>query len=345
MGYVRTIRLQDTDSAGVVYFANLLSICHEAYEAALARHQINLRELVEVSGLAIPIVHTAADFYRPIFWGDHIYVHLIPEQLTQDTFEIQYRVVRSGSSQELLARAVTRHVCIDRNSRRRSPLPKLLEQSLNNFQIAFSGPDLDTAVLWTDGKAYFLRKDEYFRYDVGAGHLDPGYPQSLSQGGWISLPDRFSTGMDAAVVWHNGKAFFFQGDEYFCFDLYQHRVESGYPQKINDGHWIGWPENFYRGIDTAILWNNGKAYFFKGDQYLCYDIYREMMDAGYPQPIANLPWKAWPRSFSQNLDAALTWNNGRAYFFKGDEYIALDMNQGCVEPGYPKKIWEGWLKF
>jgi hypothetical protein len=34
--YVRTVRLADTDAAGVVYFARTLSICHEAYEAALA---------------------------------------------------------------------------------------------------------------------------------------------------------------------------------------------------------------------------------------------------------------------------------------------------------------------
>jgi len=30
--YDRKIHFADTDSAGVVYFARLLSICHEAYE-------------------------------------------------------------------------------------------------------------------------------------------------------------------------------------------------------------------------------------------------------------------------------------------------------------------------
>ncbi|MDJ0549913.1 MAG: 1,4-dihydroxy-2-naphthoyl-CoA hydrolase, partial [Microcystis aeruginosa] len=32
MSYERLIYLADTDAAGVVYFAHLLSICHEAYE-------------------------------------------------------------------------------------------------------------------------------------------------------------------------------------------------------------------------------------------------------------------------------------------------------------------------
>ena len=34
------------------------------------------------------------------------------------------------------------------------------------------------------------------------------------------------------------------------------------------------------------MWNNGKAYFFKGNQYIRYDITTETTDAGYPKPIA-----------------------------------------------------------
>ena len=34
--YERTIRLGDTDAAGIMFFANYLVLCHEAYEASLA---------------------------------------------------------------------------------------------------------------------------------------------------------------------------------------------------------------------------------------------------------------------------------------------------------------------
>lgn len=40
--YSRKIHFADTDSAGVVYFSNLLSICHEAYEEVLLSLGINL---------------------------------------------------------------------------------------------------------------------------------------------------------------------------------------------------------------------------------------------------------------------------------------------------------------
>ena len=45
--YHRTIRFKDTDAAGVVYFANILAICNEAYEESLEASGIDFRnELV-----------------------------------------------------------------------------------------------------------------------------------------------------------------------------------------------------------------------------------------------------------------------------------------------------------
>ena len=41
--YRRIVHFQDTDAAGVVYFVNVLAICHEAYEASLAAFDINLK--------------------------------------------------------------------------------------------------------------------------------------------------------------------------------------------------------------------------------------------------------------------------------------------------------------
>lgn len=48
LGYIykRIIRFQDTDAAGVVYFANILAMGHEAYEASLNQVEINLKSFL-----------------------------------------------------------------------------------------------------------------------------------------------------------------------------------------------------------------------------------------------------------------------------------------------------------
>jgi 1,4-dihydroxy-2-naphthoyl-CoA hydrolase len=117
--YKRTIRFPDTDAAGVVYFANILSICHEAYEASLAASGINLKAFFTNPITAFPIVHTNVDFLRPMYCGDDLNISLIPQKLGADKFEITYEI---SLDKVLVAKAVTRHVCIDVNSRTKQEL-------------------------------------------------------------------------------------------------------------------------------------------------------------------------------------------------------------------------------
>jgi hypothetical protein len=50
------------------------------------------------------------------------------------------------------------------------------------------------------------------------------------------------------------------------------------------------PDEFASGIDEAVVWNDGTAYFFKGEQYVRYDIAADRVESRYPKPIAG----NWP---------------------------------------------------
>lgn len=130
--YTRRIYFRDTDAAGVVYFANLLAICHEAYEGALVASGIELRSFFRNSTTAIPIVHASVDFFRPLFCGDAIEVHLKPKLLTPSEFEIAYTILEAESAQRKVAVALTRHVCIDPQQRCRQELPDEIMQWLQS---------------------------------------------------------------------------------------------------------------------------------------------------------------------------------------------------------------------
>ena len=124
--YHRTVRLSDTDAAGVVYFANLLKMCHEAYEASLAVVGVNLRTFVSNSSTAVPLVHASVDFFAPIFCGDQLLIQLKPQQLNETEFAINYQVFANYSLEKALAKAMTRHVCINPTNRVRTQLPALI---------------------------------------------------------------------------------------------------------------------------------------------------------------------------------------------------------------------------
>ena len=124
--YERTIHFSDTDAAGVVFFANYLAICHEAYEEALAAAGLPVRTFFADTSVIIPISKSAADYLRPLYCGDKIRVTLTPSLLTENSFAIEYDITRLGTSEKLAGHVRTSHICISSDSRERAALPPAL---------------------------------------------------------------------------------------------------------------------------------------------------------------------------------------------------------------------------
>lgn len=100
-------------------------------------------------------------------------------------------------------------------------------------------------------------------------------------------------------IWPNGKAYLFKGSQYVRYDPKADKADPGYPAPIA-GNWPGFPPAFEEGVDAEVVWNHQKVYFFKGDQYLRYDIAADRVDPGYPLPIAG----HWPGLWTDRIDVA-----------------------------------------
>ncbi len=126
--YNYTVQFRDTDAAGVVYFASILSICHIAYEASLVESGIDLRSFVGNPEFAVPIARVSADFFRPLYCGDRVKIELTPTQIDNYKFEIKYQILAADevSRSQVCASAATQHVVIHPQLRKRQELPKLL---------------------------------------------------------------------------------------------------------------------------------------------------------------------------------------------------------------------------
>ena len=184
--------------------------------------------------------------------------------------------------------------------------------------------DMDAAVNWNNGTAYFFKGSQYIAYNIAADRQDGGYPANINR--WRGLS--FTNGIDAAVNWGNGTAYFFKGDEYIAYNIAADRQDGGYPKKIA-GHWSGL--SFTSGIDAAVNWGNGTVYFFKGDEYVAYNIARDRQDPGYPKKIEG----AWKGLYGSNINSAVIWKSltdrKHAYFFKGEYYKRYNIASDCVK--------------
>ncbi len=124
--YSRNIHFGDTDAAGVVFFANYLVLCHEAYEEALAAAGLEISTLFSTNDLLVPIAKSSAEYLRPLRVGDRVRLTVQPEPLSANSFALNYEVFRVGPPEKLAARVRTEHVSTSPRLRERVPLPSAL---------------------------------------------------------------------------------------------------------------------------------------------------------------------------------------------------------------------------
>ncbi|WP_193776779.1 M35 family metallo-endopeptidase [Streptomyces sp. E2N166] len=144
----------------------------------------------------------------------------------------------------------------------------------------------------------------------------------------------------APILWNNGKAYVFTAGKYLRIDVALDKVDHG-PARITSG----WTGVFPDRVDAGVLWPGGKdAYFFRGSEYVRFNVAQDEVAPGYPLEIG--PY--WEGLFPAGIDACLVWPGGqRVYFFRGSQYSRFDVDDshplgGKVPLGYPRQISEGW---
>jgi hypothetical protein len=102
-----------------------------------------------------------------------------------------------------------------------------------------------------------------------------------------------------------GKAWFFKDSQYLRYNVASDVVETA-PKPIV-GNWgeMGWPKGWTTGIDAAVYGagpSAGKIYFFRGDQYIRYELQSDIVEHG-PAPVVG----NWTMLAEQWYDKGTLW--------------------------------------
>lgn len=129
--YPRTIRLQETDATGVLYFAEQLKIALEAFEDFLSHQKFSLHQLIE-SPYLMPVVHAEADYFAPLQVGDRVNISVALKRLGEKSFTMHY--VFHDPERSIDVGTVTLiHVTVDKKTRSSVPIPKNIELLLHEI--------------------------------------------------------------------------------------------------------------------------------------------------------------------------------------------------------------------
>ena len=130
-----TVYWEDTDAAGIVYYANYLKFIERARSDLVARAGIDQAALLERDGIVFPVRRCCIDYVQPARLGDQLSVSTELRKLGDASVDLHQAVEREG---ETLARADIRLACIGRDGRPLR-LPSAVRQAFGAVQSALKG--------------------------------------------------------------------------------------------------------------------------------------------------------------------------------------------------------------
>ena len=123
----RKEHLYETDTQGIVHFANYPKYFEEARELLSEKVNFSYRKLLEEENIAVVIIKLSVDYKRPLFYEDIIEIEVGVKELKRTYFSFVYKVYKEN---QLMVSGYTKHCCIDLNTGKIVPIPHLLKEAL-----------------------------------------------------------------------------------------------------------------------------------------------------------------------------------------------------------------------
>ncbi len=122
------VQLHQTDAYGILFFANQLTFCHDAFQAWLESVGHPMAPERAQAGFVAVVVHAESDYSAPIRVGDKLTIEYRIAAIGTTSFTNAYRFVDPGGREVGRARIV--QVTIDPVTAAKMPIPPWLRTLL-----------------------------------------------------------------------------------------------------------------------------------------------------------------------------------------------------------------------
>jgi len=92
--FVRPIKFEDVDAAGIVFFARFLGFAHEAMEQFFATLEGGYPRLILERRVGLPAVKVGMSFHAPARYGDVLRIETSTSRIGNRSATLRYRMLR-----------------------------------------------------------------------------------------------------------------------------------------------------------------------------------------------------------------------------------------------------------
>jgi acyl-CoA thioester hydrolase/1,4-dihydroxy-2-naphthoyl-CoA hydrolase len=124
------LKFRQADPAQMMYFANVFSLAHDAFEEFIVAAGYRWEEWFSADHHLIPIRHAEADYKSPFIPGQLYDIEVCVESLGSTSFKMKYVLTNNN---RLHATVTMVHAVLDPQTKRKMALPALIIQRLTPY--------------------------------------------------------------------------------------------------------------------------------------------------------------------------------------------------------------------
>ena len=111
----RTVKFQDVDAAGTIYFPRVLEYFADNYLALLTTAGLDVPRMLRTREGAAPLAHAEASFFLPLFFGDQVRVEIRCAKVGTSSVTFGHRLAKANQTAAI---GTTVHVFVDAEFRK-----------------------------------------------------------------------------------------------------------------------------------------------------------------------------------------------------------------------------------
>jgi YbgC/YbaW family acyl-CoA thioester hydrolase len=123
-----SIKLHETDAAGLLFFGHQFKLAHDAYELLMEKIGFSFARVFDECDFLLPIVHAEADYLAPLYVGDRLTVIVSLAGIGESSFTLEYDF--QNTEMKSVGKVTTVHVCVDKKNRKKRLLPEAIRAAL-----------------------------------------------------------------------------------------------------------------------------------------------------------------------------------------------------------------------
>ncbi len=113
-----------------MYFGNLFSFAHDAFEEFIVAAGYTYKEWFGTTEHLIPIRHAEADFLSPFFAGETYDVAVTVAQIRETSFQMKYVFSKNGKTH---AEVRMVHAVLSLQTKQKTKIPPIMQQRLSPY--------------------------------------------------------------------------------------------------------------------------------------------------------------------------------------------------------------------